>query len=76
MEHLIRVVKIFKAGQSRFRLKKDRYASVLLTICGLVRLRKGSLILEIVKAASSEKTIEVIKHHSFGLDFPLVTCKT
>lgn len=76
VEHLIRVVKIFKASQERFRLRKDKYASVLLTICGLVRLRKGSLILEIVKASSSEKTIEVIKHHSFGLDLPLVTSNT
>ena len=64
VEHLIRVVKIFKAGQERFRLRKDRYASVLLTICGLVRLRKGSLILEIVKTTSSQKTIEVIKHQT------------
>jgi hypothetical protein len=76
VEHLIRVVKIFKAGQERFRLRKDRYASVLLTICGLVRLRKGSLILEIVKDSNFEKTIEVIKHHSFGMDLSLVTSKT
>ena len=47
---------------------------VLLTICGLVRLRKGSLILEIVKAKDSEKTIEVIKHHSFGLNLSSTTC--
>ena len=39
VEHLIRVVKIFKVSQERFRLKKDRYNSILLTICGLVRLR-------------------------------------
>ncbi len=76
VEHLIRVVKIFKASQERFRLRKDRYASVLLTICGLVRLRKSSLILKIVKTANLAKTIEVIKHHSFGLDLPLVTSKT
>ena len=38
-----------------------------------VRLRKRSLILEIVKAENSQKTIEVIKHHSFDLDLPLVT---
>lgn len=74
VEHLIRVVKIFKVAQERFRLRKDRYSSVLLTICGLVRLRKGSLILEIVKASNSQETIEVIKHHSFGLDLALVAC--
>ena len=70
IEHLIRIVKIFKVSQERFRLNKNRYVSVLLTICGLVRLRKGSLILEIVKAANSSKTIDVIKHHSFGIDLP------
>ncbi|VEP18503.1 hypothetical protein H1P_80058 [Hyella patelloides LEGE 07179] len=43
---------------------------MLLTICSLIKLRKGSLILEIVKYSNSEKTIEVIKHHSFGLDLP------
>jgi hypothetical protein len=68
------VVKIFKVAQERFRLRKDRYNSVLLTICALVRLRKGSLILEIVKASNSQETIKVIKHHSFGLDLSLVAC--
>ena len=73
MEHLIRVVKIFKTAQERFRLRKDRYASVILTICGLVRLRKGCLILEIVKDEYSESTIAVNKHHSFGVNLPLAT---
>ena len=49
VEHLIRVVKLFKVAQERFRLRKERYASIISTICGLVRLRKGCLILEIVR---------------------------
>ena len=69
-------MKIFKVANERFRLRKDRYAEVLLTICGLVRLRKGSLILEIVKAAKFEHTIKVIKHHSFSLDLPSATSNT
>jgi len=73
VEHIIRMVKIFKVAQERFRLRQDRYSSVLLTICGLVRLRKGSLILEIVKAVNSEKTIEVIQHHSFARNLSLAT---
>lgn len=73
VEHLIRVVKIFKASQERFRLRKNRYAEVLLTICGLVRLRKGSLVLEVIKTPDYESTIEVIKHHSFGRDLLLVS---
>jgi hypothetical protein len=76
VEHLIRVVKIFKASQERFRLRKDRYAEVLLTICGLVRLRKGSLVLEVIKAQDYPSTIEVIKHHSFGQDLPLASSNT
>ncbi|GAB4533307.1 MAG: hypothetical protein Tsb0014_18580 [Pleurocapsa sp.] len=76
VEHLIRVVKIFKASQERFRLRKDRYAEILLTICGLVRLRKGSLVLEVIKAPDYESTIEVIKHHSFGRDLLLASSNT
>lgn len=76
VEHLIRVLKIFKASQERFRLRKDRYAEVLLTICGLVRLRKGSLFLEIIKIPDCQSTIEVIKHHSFGRDLLLACSNT
>ncbi len=76
VEHLIRVVKIFKVAQERFRLTKEKYASIILTICGLVRLRKGCLILEIVKDDYNEKTIAVLKHHSFGVNLPLVTSNT
>lgn len=39
VEHLIRVLKIWRVGQERFRLRKEKYDSVLLTICSLVRLR-------------------------------------
>ncbi len=45
VEHLIRKVKIFKVAQERFRLLPSMYKSVILTICGLVRLRIGALIL-------------------------------
>ena len=73
VEHLIRVVKIFKVAQERFRLTREKYASIILTICGLVRLRKGCLILEIVKDDYNQGTIAVLKHHSFGANLPLVT---
>ena len=45
VEHLIRLVKIFKVAQERFRLLPKMYKSVILTICGLVRLRIGALVL-------------------------------
>ena len=45
IEHLIRLVKIFKIASQRFRLKNNVYNDIILTVCGLVRLRIGSLVL-------------------------------
>jgi len=45
VEHLIRLVKIFRVAQERFRLNTQKYEQIIMTICGLVRLRIGSLIL-------------------------------
>ncbi len=45
VEHLIRVVKIFRVAQERFRLNKHKYEQIIMTICGLVRLRMGTFIL-------------------------------
>ena len=39
VEHVIRLIKIFKLARERFRLKESNYEKVILTICGLVRLR-------------------------------------
>ncbi|MHC0062511.1 transposase family protein [Nostoc sp. UIC 10890] len=47
VEHRIRSVKIFRVFQDRFRLNTNKYEQVILTICGLVRLRIGSLILPV-----------------------------
>ncbi|MGK7879858.1 MAG: transposase family protein, partial [Crocosphaera sp.] len=65
VEHLIRVVKVFKVVQERFRLHKNRYKSVLLTVCGLVRLRIGSLILDLIKSSKSGEVIDVRMSHNF-----------
>jgi hypothetical protein len=65
VEHLIRVVKIFKVIQERFRLHKNRYNSVILTVCGLVRLRIGSLILKVIESDKSGQVIDVVISHSF-----------
>jgi hypothetical protein len=46
VEHLIRLVKIFRVVQERFRLKKNKYEEIIKTICGIVRLRIGSFVLE------------------------------
>ena len=41
----MRLIKIFRIAGERFRLKEENYEKVILTICGLVRLRIGALIL-------------------------------
>lgn len=48
VEHIIRVIKIFRVASERFRLNPDTYEQVILTVCGLVRLRIGSLILPVL----------------------------
>lgn len=45
VEHTIRLLKIFRVAQERFRLNPHKYEQIILTICGLVRLRIGALIL-------------------------------
>lgn len=45
VEHLIRKLKVFRVASERFRLKRSNYESVISTVCGLVRLRIGALIL-------------------------------
>ena len=47
VEHLIRLVKIFQIASQRFKLKTNVYNDIILTICGLVRLRIGSLVLAV-----------------------------
>ncbi|BAY23301.1 transposase [Calothrix sp. NIES-2100] len=41
VEHRIRSVKIFRVVQERFRLNPQKYAEVILTICGESALREG-----------------------------------
>jgi hypothetical protein len=45
IEHLIRLLKIFQIASQIFRLKLNTYEQIILTVCGLVRLRIGSLVL-------------------------------
>ncbi|XHR81353.1 MAG: transposase family protein [Gloeotrichia echinulata GP01] len=45
IEHLIRLVRIFKITSQRFGLKSNIYKEIILTVCGLVRLRIGTLVL-------------------------------
>ena len=45
VEHLIRLVKIFRIAEQRFRLRFNRYGRVIGVVCGLIRLRIEALIL-------------------------------
>jgi len=57
VEYRIRLVKIFRVIQERFRLNPQKYAEVMLTICGLVRLRIRAPILPgEISSISSGKT--------------------
>lgn len=51
-EHLIRVIKIFRVASERFRLKPRKYEQVIMTICGLVRFRIGTLVLSVENNAT------------------------
>lgn len=48
VEHMIRLVRIFRVAKERFRLHPDTYEQVILTVCGLVRLRLGMIVLPVL----------------------------
>jgi len=58
------LVKIFRVASERFRLKPDKYNSVISTICGLVRLRIGAGILEVVKVGDRALNFEANQYHA------------
>lgn len=45
VEHLIRLLKIFRVASERFRLNPGKYKKIITMTCGLVRLRIGALVL-------------------------------
>ena len=45
VEHLIRLIKIYRVASERFRLKRQNYEAVILTVCGLIRWRIGAIVL-------------------------------
>lgn len=44
VEHLIRLVKIFRIAAQRFRLRASSYEPAILTVCGLIRWRIGAFV--------------------------------
>lgn len=59
VKHEIRLVKLFIVACERFCFNYDKYYSVMSTICGLVRLRIGALILEVVDSGDRADKFEV-----------------
>jgi len=57
VEHLIGKIKIFRVASERFRLVRHQYKSVILAVCGLVRLRLGSLNLLTLNPKEADCTI-------------------
>lgn len=47
VEHVIRLLRIFRVAKERFRLHPGTYEQVILTVCGLVRLRLGMIVLPV-----------------------------
>ncbi len=45
VEHMIRLVKIFRVAAERFRLKYGNYEPVILVVCGLIRWRIGAIVI-------------------------------
>jgi DDE superfamily endonuclease len=45
VEHIIRLVKIFRICEQRFRLRSQNYDQIIRIVCGLIRLRIEVLIL-------------------------------
>jgi hypothetical protein len=46
VEHLIRLLKIFRISGEKFRLKPSSYESVIMTVCGLIRWRIGAIVFQ------------------------------
>lgn len=63
VEHTIGLMKIFRIAQERFRLKVAKYKSVIETISGLVRLRIGALILDVVECSDRVGEISITQRH-------------
>lgn len=75
VEHLIRIIKIFSVMRERFRLNKSRYESIVLTVCGLVRLRISSSSINKIKYNTDQENYSFFLSHIFSpeLNFDSIT---
>ncbi|WP_293123861.1 transposase family protein [Moorena sp. SIO4G3] len=63
VEHVIRTVKTFRSAGDKFRLNINKYESVISLVCGLVRLRIGALILDVLKFDDSTSEMIINQLH-------------
>lgn len=49
VEHVIRLLRIFRVTKERFRLHPSTYEQIIFVVCGLVRLRLGTIDLSVSK---------------------------
>ncbi|MEH2386387.1 MAG: transposase family protein [Nostoc sp.] len=57
VEHLIGRIKIFKVARDRFRLAYNKYNRIIMSVCGLVRLRMNQVF--ILSLNSSRKLFKI-----------------
>jgi hypothetical protein len=55
VEHMIRLVKIYRVAADRFRLKSGNYEPVIMVLCGLIRWRIGAIVICQYKSISTGK---------------------
>ena len=67
VEHVIRLIKIFRVAQQRFRLASSQYKKVMRVICGLVRFRIEALILP--NSADEDLLLREISSYDLQEDF-------
>lgn len=60
VEHIIRLLKIFRVASERFRLKSKNYEQVILVVCGLIRWRIGAIVMCSVNSLQAgKKTVKI-----------------
>ncbi len=47
VEHVIRLLRIFRITKEQFRLHPKTYEQIILTVCGLIRFRLGMIVLPV-----------------------------
>jgi len=58
VEHMIRLVKIFRVAAERFRLKSGNYEPVIMVVFGLIRWRSGAIV---ICQSKSRETGKIVK---------------